>query len=79
MIYTGKATQSTILNNWEVTPGNYIEYVYYTGVVNPGNPSGSTTNIQYMNYYDTHDVLKHQIEIHYDIGDKVIKTIGNIV
>lgn len=38
-----------IYDNWDRVPGQSKELTYYTGVA-AGNPSGATTNIQYIDY-----------------------------
>ena len=40
---------STNLANWTLEAGNSIEYNYYTGIA-PGNPSGSTSNVETIVY-----------------------------
>ena len=45
----GNEFKIDILANWSLVPGNSIIITYYSGV-SSGNPSGSTTNIQTMQY-----------------------------
>ena len=45
----GNEFKIDILANWSLVPGNSIIITYYSGV-SSGNPSGSITNIQTMQY-----------------------------
>ncbi len=57
---------------WTNTPGNSIEYTYYTGI-EPGNPSGTAGNIKSITYKDGNNAVVLTITYEYDVNDNVIK------
>ncbi len=57
--------------NWTGTPGNRVEYVYYTGI-EPENPSGTTGNVKQIVYRDGLNNTVLTINYEYDAQDNVI-------
>ena len=61
--------------NFNLTSGNVIEITYYTGI-EPGNPSGTTTNIETVIYKSgSTTVVTKTLE--YDANDNLIKITVN--
>jgi len=69
------------LQAFVMQPGNQIELSYYTGV-EAGNPSGTLTNIKYVNYNtkvlggDTFD-YSFRLTLTYDLADNLL-TVSNV-
>jgi NADH:ubiquinone oxidoreductase subunit D len=64
---------STELSNWETIVGNSKEFTYYAGV-EPGNPSGTITNIKTIIYKQGVTTIITQT-IAYNAADLVISII----
>jgi hypothetical protein len=64
---------STDLANWTLVAGNSIEYSYYTGIA-PGNPSGSTSNVETIVYKQGATIIITQT-ISYNASDLAISII----
>lgn len=60
-------------------PGNQIVLTYYTGVTT-GNPSGATTNVQYVDYKSRTVVpgspynIAARLELTYDAANNLLST-----
>jgi len=56
--------------NWNTIAGNNTTYTYYSGIV-PGNPSGSTSNVETAEYFDYTGLVFTQT-FTYDANDNVL-------